>query len=499
MSLVTPTSRNRFRLRLAPFDVLWIVLSPVLALALRDPGLVHLGSLDDLSSAPFQFVVIAITTGLFATLAFRLSDGLSRFFSVHDVIAICGAVLTSVAITSLFLFTFTRLDGIPRSTPAIYAMVLGAGLIVARAFHRAVVAETPVDSAVPRPDRLRNIVIVGADRFSSAAIKLIACQKPATARVVAVLDERPSIIGRSISGVRIAGSIHDLDAILDEYAVHGVEIDQVLHNEWDISPDAAVVLEEACESRGVTFSSIAVAFNLTAPLASQTSESGQKPAPVTQAIPTYFKLKRVVDVLVSLALLALLAPVALIVALLVLLDVGSPVLFWQERIGRGGRRFLLYKFRTYRAPYDWRGDPVPDSERLSAVGRFIRATRLDEIPQLLNILVGDMGLIGPRPLLPKDQPADPSVRLMARPGITGWAQVNGGNFVTPEEKDALDSWYIRHASVWVDLKIVAHTLIIVLTGERFDQRAITNALIWRDQRDRKAVQTDCSVNSDNRF
>lgn len=494
MSLVTPTSRNRFRLRLAPFDALWIVLSPVLALALRDPRLVQLGDLEDLSSPPFQFVAIAIFAGLVAALAFRLSEGMSRFFSVHDVTAICGAVLSSVAITSVFMFTFTRLDGIPRSTPAIYAMVLGAGLIIARAFHRVVIAETPVEAMNLRPDRLRNIVVVGADRFSSAAIKLLACQKPSTARVVAVLDERPKLIGRSISGVRVAGSIHDLEGILDEYAIHGVEIDQVLHSAEAVSPDALIVLEEACTAREIEFRSIADAFNLTAAVGAGAAPPARRSEPVKAAIPAYFGVKRVVDVFASLALLIALAPVALIVAALVLVDVGTPLLFWQERIGRNGRRFLLYKFRTYRAPFDWRGEPVDEADRLSSIGRFIRATRLDEIPQLLNILVGDMGLIGPRPLLPKDQPCDPTIRLMARRGITGWAQVNGGNFVTPEEKDALDSWYIRHASIWIDLKIIAHTLIIVVTGERFDRRAVADALTWREESHGEAAHAGGSGN-----
>lgn len=480
MSFVTPTSRNRFRVRLAPFDAIWLVVAPVAALLLRDPRLVQITELEDLNSAPFQFIAIAILSGLVSALAFRLSEGMSRFFSVHDVIAICGAVLTSVAITSVFLFTFTRLDGIPRSTPAIYAMVLGAGLIVARTVHRVVIAEAPPSALAVRPDRLRNIVIVGADRFASAAIKLIACQSPATARVIAVLDERSGLIGRSISGVRVAGSAHDLESVLDEYAIHGVEIDQVLHSAEGLSPEALIVLSEACESREIDFRSISDAFNLTV-VAAAGSVAEAKPAPTLISIPAYFKLKRLVDVVISVALIVALAPVALIVAVLVLVDVGTPLLFWQERIGRNGRRFLLYKFRTYRAPFDWQGEPVAEADRLSGIGRFIRATRLDEIPQLLNILVGDMGLIGPRPLLPRDQPSDPTLRLLARPGITGWAQVNGGNFVTPEEKDALDVWYVQNASVLVDLKIIAHTLIIVATGERFDRRAVAEALSWREQ------------------
>jgi lipopolysaccharide/colanic/teichoic acid biosynthesis glycosyltransferase len=104
---------------------------------------------------------------------------------------------------------------------------------------------------------------------------------------------------------------------------------------------------------------------------------------------------------------------------------------------------MLQKFRTLRPPFNWRGDPVPEREKVSLVGKFLRQTRIDELPQLLNILVGDMALIGPRPLLPEDQPANPATRLMVRPGITGWAQVNGGKFLTPEEKDQYDEYYTQ--------------------------------------------------------
>jgi lipopolysaccharide/colanic/teichoic acid biosynthesis glycosyltransferase len=154
----------------------------------------------------------------------------------------------------------------------------------------------------------------------------------------------------------------------------------------------------------------------------------------------------------------------ILVAILALLDVGYPVLFWQQRIGQGGHKFLIYKIRTLRAPYDRRGRLVPELQRLSWVGILLRRTRLDELPQLLNVLVGDMALIGPRPLLPEDQPLKSNVRLAVRPGITGWAQVNGGTNLTPKEKGVLDEWYVRNASLWLDLRIVVMTIRFLLVG-----------------------------------
>ena len=190
--------------------------------------------------------------------------------------------------------------------------------------------------------------------------------------------------------------------------------------------------------------------------------------------PPFFRLKRWIDVLGSLALIVLVFPLLLIAGLLVLLDVGPPIFFWQERLGWKGRSFLIYKFRTLRAPFDSAGNPKLGSRQPSAIGRFLRATRIDELPQLLNVLFGDMSLIGPRPLLPEDQPANTSIRLSVRPGISGWAQVNGAKLVTKEEKEKLDEWYVRNASLWMDLRIIMMTLRVVLRGRVSSQEMLAD-------------------------
>jgi lipopolysaccharide/colanic/teichoic acid biosynthesis glycosyltransferase len=117
-----------------------------------------------------------------------------------------------------------------------------------------------------------------------------------------------------------------------------------------------------------------------------------------------------------------------------------------------------------KAPFDPTGQPTTGSRRPSAVGRFLRATRLDELPQLLNVLFGEMSMIGPRPLLPEDQPSKTSSRLSVCPGISGWAQVNGAKLVTKEEKQKLDEWYVRNASLWLDLRIAMMTIKLLLRG-----------------------------------
>ena len=186
-------------------------------------------------------------------------------------------------------------------------------------------------------------------------------------------------------------------------------------------------------------------------------------------------MKRLIDVAFALILIVTLLPLWLIGGLLAFFDVGSPVLFWQRRAGLGGQDFQLYKIRTLRPAFDRTGQKIPEERRLSWIGRLLRQTRLDELPQLLSVLDGDMSLIGPRPLLPQDQPPDPSLRLMVRPGITGWAQVNGGALLSPEEKEALDAWYIGHASLGLDLRIMAMTVRSLLCGDRRSEQALAQA------------------------
>jgi lipopolysaccharide/colanic/teichoic acid biosynthesis glycosyltransferase len=191
-------------------------------------------------------------------------------------------------------------------------------------------------------------------------------------------------------------------------------------------------------------------------------------------LPPFFRLKRWIDIVGSLTLIVLLFPLLMLAGLLVLLDVGRPIFFWQERLGWNGRSFLIYKFRTLRAPFDSAGNPALGKRQPSAVGRFLRATRLDELPQLLNVLFGEMSLIGPRPLLPEDQPENTSIRLSVRPGISGWAQVNGAKLVTKEQKEQLDDWYVRNASLLLDLWIIMMSIKLVLRGRVSSQEILAD-------------------------
>jgi lipopolysaccharide/colanic/teichoic acid biosynthesis glycosyltransferase len=176
-------------------------------------------------------------------------------------------------------------------------------------------------------------------------------------------------------------------------------------------------------------------------------------------------LKRAFDIVFSAGWLIGFAPLLLVVAILVRLKLGSPVLFIQERPGLRAKPFRMVKFRTMTDECGADGELLPDEQRLTPFGKFLRATSLDEFPEMWNVLIGDMSVVGPRPLLmryvPRYSPFQ-ARRMEVKPGVTGWAQVNGRNLLTWEEKFALDVWYVDHRSFLLDMKIVVMTFFKVL-------------------------------------
>lgn len=179
-------------------------------------------------------------------------------------------------------------------------------------------------------------------------------------------------------------------------------------------------------------------------------------------------IKRIFDLFAALLVLVLLAPVLAIVAWQIHRKLGFPVLFRQVRPGLRGQPFKMVKFRTMRDAVDANGKPLPDSERMSPFGNFLRSASLDELPELWNVLKGDMSLVGPRPLLMEYLPLyspEQARRHEVRPGVTGWAQVNGRNALSWDEKFKLDVWYVDHQSLWLDLKILLLTVRKVFVRE----------------------------------
>ncbi|HEX9091558.1 MAG TPA: sugar transferase [Anaerolineales bacterium] len=188
--------------------------------------------------------------------------------------------------------------------------------------------------------------------------------------------------------------------------------------------------------------------------------------------------KRILDLIIALLGSLVLSPVMLIIAILVWIRYGTPVIFCQERPGYLGRPFRVYKFRTMTNEFDENDVLLPDSQRITRLGKFLRSTSLDELPELFNVIKGEMSIVGPRPLLmqylPRYSP-EQARRHEVLPGITGWAQVNGRNALTWEEKFKLDVWYVDHWSVGLDIKIILISIVKVLRREGINQPGQTTA------------------------
>jgi sugar transferase EpsL len=182
--------------------------------------------------------------------------------------------------------------------------------------------------------------------------------------------------------------------------------------------------------------------------------------------------KRPFDLLIVLPALLILAPVIAVLALLVRVKLGAPVLFRQQRPGLHGRAFLMVKFRTMTDARDAQGNLLPDAVRLTSFGKFLRSSSLDELPELWNVVKGDMSLVGPRPLLMHYLPLytpEQARRHTVRPGVTGWAQINGRNAISWEQKFAYDVWYVDNLSLWLDLKILGLTVRKIIVREGISQ------------------------------
>lgn len=182
--------------------------------------------------------------------------------------------------------------------------------------------------------------------------------------------------------------------------------------------------------------------------------------------------KRLLDLILTIAGLIVLSPIYTVLALVVYINHKRPIVFRQERPGYKGRPFWIYKFRTMNYQLDEDGNPLPDAERITRLGRFMRSASLDELPELINVLRGEMSWVGPRPLLMQyleRYTPEQSRRHDVLPGITGWAQVNGRNALTWEDKFRLDVWYVDNWSIWLDIKILTMTVWKVIAREGISQ------------------------------
>lgn len=482
LRLRRPSSSTRLLSRIALWDVAWGGVSPLAAYLLRDGTIYRPGAVA-------MYCGISLLASLLIFQWFKTSSPLSRFFSIRDAFELLKACVLVAALSAMVVFSFTRLEDAPRSIPVLHCILLIAGLLAERLLSR--IHETRREAKVRSASAsAQHVLIIGASRLAWFFSKMVEELAPGEYQIVAILDAQPELTQRSLNGYPIIGVPADLDKVIADYTRHGVRIDKVVLAERPEELSGAVWNEivRICAARQIGLEVLPERLMSAEPVSDNeatlnppAAEFGTNLENVMQPSldRPFWRIKRGIDFTVALGVSILTLPVSVVVCALVFMDVGIPIIFWQQRVGRNGAPLFLYKFRTLQNPYDRLMQQQREVLSPSAIGRFLRATRLDELPQIWNILCGDMSLIGPRPLLPVDQPKDATVRLQVRPGLSGWAQVCGGNLISTEEKTALDEWYIRHASLQLDAITVLRTIRMLLTSERRDENAIAVAMLER--------------------
>jgi lipopolysaccharide/colanic/teichoic acid biosynthesis glycosyltransferase len=412
---------------------------------------------------------------------------------------VVAASVLIVSCTVALGFIVNRLEGLARSLPIIEGVLIVAALVGARVFarlHHAGRRKSQVvrNVAPAAAGATENVLVVGINRLSELYLRAVTDLGEGQIKIAGLLGSNPHHVGRLLQEHAVLGRPEDVAPILKDLEVHGVFVSRIVVTValeklspparealLSVERDSDIKLEFFAEHIGLGRGSDRIPRSAEAP-ASTGDDTGTGTFDVgdlTGLKPRrYWRVKRAIDVLGAAGAIVVLSPLMLVISVLVALDVGLPVVFWQQRPGAGGLPFRLFKFRTMASPHDSAGGRVADAQRLSIIGRFLRRTRLDELPQLYNVLIGEMSFIGPRPLLPVDQFPALSARLAVRPGLTGWAQIKGGRELTASDKAALDIWYLKHASLAVDLAIMAGTVRMIATGERTDRRAIRAA--WRE-------------------
>jgi lipopolysaccharide/colanic/teichoic acid biosynthesis glycosyltransferase len=414
------------------------------------------------------------------------------------------AIFLSLAMT----FTLTRLEGVPRSIPLLQLVFSGVLLILARllAQQHARIRRTggfqPLSTSGNAQLKSQSVIIVGVNNLTGVMLRLIEAHAPEHLDVVGFVTISRKQLGRTAFGHRILGHVNAMAEIRATLQTHGVEVRHVLL----AVPRSSIPAEGLAQLNGLvqsgdlvfleladlmSFSSDSDAADEEGTDASDALEGGAVagaalPQPAgfrvddrdleAMAQRPYWLIKRGLDIALSALALLLVSPLLVLIALLVAARMGRPVLFWQRRPGMGGKPFHVLKFRTMRAEVDPDGRRLTDQERMNALGNLLRRSRLDELPQLINILRGDMSIVGPRPLLPRDLAEGHTSRLVVRPGLTGWAQVIGGRAISAEDKAALDIWYVHSASIALDLRIMLKTVPMVLFGEKVDHGAVASTL-----------------------
>ena len=461
-------------------DLILIGLATTSALLLRD----NLEYQGDHVAAFLPYLIISLGVSAVVLPIFGIPRAIWRFTALRDYLMILGATIVIVLGSVAVCFAYSRMDGVARAVPVLQGILTLLALIGLRILMRTrhALRGRPRELSIPlTPHATEEVLIVGINRLSDLYMRSVAEIAPATVRVAGLLGRGDRHTGLLVRQLPVLGAPEQIFDVLRSLEVHGVVIDRIVVAMpfKKLSPEAQRALLDVEKTSQIRVDFLVELMGLdrrdnsiSAAQQSTSQPGNNKPLSLSAeqlealARRPYWRFKRAIDFVSALVLLTCLSSIYLVVSVVVALDVGLPVTFWQQRPGLGGHPFRLFKFRTMSAAHDTHGRLVPDDRRLSRIGRFLRRTRLDELPQLINILMGEMSFIGPRPLLPVDQPTGYTARLVVRPGLTGWAQVKGGRDISPADKAALDIWYVHNASPMLDLRILLHTAATVLFGEQ---------------------------------
>lgn len=471
-AIIDKIAHSRYRrIIITAHDLTIVTAALPISVALRenfDPGPQHV--IPTVYGSAVLFII-----ALFVFRATGVQQNMWRYSSPRDLIIVARALSIVTAIFVPAMFLIDRLDGIPRSVLIIFWLVAFAGLCSARVLY--IWGVTWVDGrphGTKAQEPLR-VLIIGKIRPSSTVIQSVTARYAHKTHIVGVVSEEGEQ-GRTLLGVEVLGDTGRLQQVLVSLDVGGYFPHVIVLDE----PNEAVSTS-LLEQLNVAAPGLPVIRSTAIDQLSQLIENHLSRERFVKFLPNpegYLKAKRKIDIALAFCGLLLLSPLLALISGLVFLLHGAPIMFTQVRAGKHLREFRLIKFRTMRDPFDNSGRALSDEDRVTRLGMLLRVTRLDELPQFWNVLCGDMSLIGPRPLLHRDMPTDVDIlaeRYSVRPGITGWAQVNGGHQVENDQKMALDIYYIRHASLRLDVKITLMTLRMMLFGERLDRSAINQA------------------------
>jgi lipopolysaccharide/colanic/teichoic acid biosynthesis glycosyltransferase len=475
-------------------DLGLIAIATIFALVLRDNLEVSAARLQQL----LPYLAMTLTAATVVLLASGLHQSIWRFSVMADYLRVVVSVLIIVLATLAFGFLVDRLESVARALPVIQGLLMAfllVGVRVAMRLRHTSRHRPPADElASPIAAGHETILVVGINSVTDLFLRSVAEFAPEHMRVAGILGRSERHSGRRLQQHRILGMPEDIESILRTLDVHGMTVNRIVVTMAfaALSPAAQRALLQVEATSDIRLDLFAERIGLAErserlpapdPAREPSHDDGE---PVTYSMPEleavarrgYLRSKRIFDLAAAAVFLVLTLPLILLVGLVVALDVGLPTVFWQQRPGARGVPFKLYKFRTMRNAHDHRGVRIPDAQRLSGIGRFLRRTRLDELPQLYNILIGDMACVGPRPLLRGDETSAYAARLLVPPGLTGWAQVNGARDMAAQDKAALDVWYLRNASLWLDIAILGRTIPTILFGERMQAEAVRQA--WHE-------------------